>query len=63
MKHKDNAPHFAVIRQSGVNFQAKEKLLQEANPAFLSILQCCSVLETKGLICIQATCITERLYK
>jgi hypothetical protein len=35
------------------------KLQQGTNPAFLGILKRCSVLETKGLIVIQATCITK----
>ncbi|MEA5623475.1 hypothetical protein [Nostoc sp. UHCC 0251] len=47
MKYKYDVPQtFAVFKQIGVNFQAKEKPQQETNLAFLGILQCCSVLET-----------------
>lgn len=39
------------------------KLQQGTNPALLGILQPCSVLETKGLIVIQATCIAKKPQK
>jgi hypothetical protein len=35
------------------------KLQQGTNPAFLGILQRCSVLESKGLIVIQAACVAQ----
>lgn len=35
------------------------KLQQGTNPAFLAILQRCSVLKTKGLIVIQAKCVAK----
>ncbi|MCC5666017.1 hypothetical protein LC653_19350 [Nostoc sp. CHAB 5784] len=39
------------------------KLQQGTNPALLGILQRCFVLETKGLIVLQATCIAQTPHK
>ncbi|MHC0065566.1 hypothetical protein ACWATR_22155 [Nostoc sp. UIC 10890] len=57
-------PEYITINPWFIQWQsiAKDislKLQQGTNPAFLAILKRCSVLETNGLIVIQAKCVAQ----